>query len=122
MKSRWMTHKGKRIFHADFSGFGQDINGLKAEIEIALAEIEHQPPNSVVVMVDIRSTVISAEAASFIKQNSLRVQPQLHRTAIVTQATGFKKVIFDAIARFTGRQIPLFDDPETAKEWLVQDQ
>jgi len=34
--------------------------------------------------------------------------------------TGIRKILFDAVTRFSGQNATLFDDIETAKDWLAE--
>jgi hypothetical protein len=119
MKSRWISHKGKRIFYMDFSGFGLDVAGVKAEIDATTEVTIQQPEKSVLGLTDMRGTTISSEVAELFKSNGAIVQKYFRKQALVGMSGGFRMVIFQAVSRVIGVQGKLFDDPEPAKDWLV---
>ena len=118
MQSEWITHKGKRIFFTNLSGFQSDVEALGAEIAAAGDIICQQPENSVLVLVDIRDTVGTTEAVQLLKASSLGTKKHVRKTATVG-VSGFRKVLLDAINRFSGRNVTLFDDLDAAKDWLI---
>jgi hypothetical protein len=119
MKSEWITHQGQAIFCYDYTGFGLDVAGLKAEMEAAQAVIEQQPENSMLILVDIRGTVVSREVSGLIKENARRTKPYAQKVAVVG-VKGVVRVIADSIGRLTrGTPQAFFDDLEEAKDWLI---
>ncbi|MBN1814737.1 MAG: STAS/SEC14 domain-containing protein [Anaerolineae bacterium] len=72
------------------------------------------------ILVDIRNTVISREVSSLIKENSQHTKPYARKVAIVG-VKGVVRVIADSIGRLTrGTPQTFFDDPEDAMDWLVE--
>ncbi len=118
MQSEWITHKGKRIFFSNLSGFHTDVAALGAELDGAGDAICQQPENSVLVLVDIQNTVGSTQVVQLLKNSSLRTKKHVRKTATIG-VSGFRKVLLDAINRFSGRNVTLFDDLDAAKDWLV---
>jgi hypothetical protein len=119
MKSEWITHRGQAIFCYDYTGFGLDAEGLKAEVEAAQAIIEQQPENSMLILVDIQGTVVYREAAALIKENARRTRPYAQKVAVVG-VRGVVRVIADSIGRLTrGTPQAFFDDLDEAKNWLI---
>jgi len=118
MQSEWITHKGKRIFCSNLSGFHTDVEALGAEIDAAGAAICQQPENSVLVLVDVQSSVGSTEAVQLLKDSALRTKKYVRKTATIG-VSGFRKVLLNAINRFSGRNVTVFDDLDAAKDWLV---
>jgi len=74
MKSSWRTHNGVPYFYADYSNFGRDIGALREEVNGADSEIEQSPPESALVLVDIRNTVTSTDVVSLFKQSTARTK------------------------------------------------
>jgi hypothetical protein len=119
MKSEWISHQGHKIFYYNYTDFGQDAEGLKAEIEAAQSVIEQQPENSMLILVDIRGTVVSREVSALIKENASRTKPYAKKVAVVG-VKGVVRVIADSIGRLTrGTPQTFFDTLEEAKDWLV---
>jgi hypothetical protein len=120
MKSRWVTHKDQKIFYYDYRDFGFDADGVKAEIEEVEDLVSQQPEHSMLILVDIRDTVISREVSAMVKENSQHTKPYAHRVAIVG-VKGVVRVIADSIGRLTrGTPQAFFDDLKEAMDWLVE--
>jgi hypothetical protein len=115
MKSRWITHAGKSIFHIDLSDFWTDVDALKAELDEASAITCQQPENSLLVLTDVRGTVLSTEVLNIGKESSARTTKHVHKTAVLG-ISGFRKVLLDAVSRFSGQCFAVFEE---AKDWLV---
>lgn len=118
MKSGWMNHKTQRFLYGNFSGFGRDVEALRAEIVAADEEICRQPLGTVLVLNDVRGTTTSTEAVTLFKESAARTKGWVARQAVVG-VTGIQKILAAAVARFSSEELVLFDDIEEAKEWLV---
>jgi len=118
MQSEWITHKGKRIFYSNLSGFHTDVTALGAEIDESDTVICQQPENSILVLVDVRGSVGSTEVVQLFKDSSIRTKKYVRKTAVIG-ISGFRKVLLDAITRFSGRNATTFDDLDAAKDWLA---
>jgi len=120
MKSKWIIYKGAKIIYADYSGFKNDVQALQMENDAADAVICQQAENSVLCLVDVRESVGSSDAVAVMKNSAKRTKPYVRKMAVVG-VTGVKRILADAIVRFSGRDILIFDDVKSAEEWLVSD-
>jgi hypothetical protein len=120
MKSKWITHKGKQIFFVDLSGFGRQSDALQEELMQAEAVACQQPEGSLLVLTDVRDTILSSEVMDFVKESAARAAKYVRKEAI-TGITDMRQVLLDAVSRFSGRQFAAFGDVEVAKDWLVGD-
>jgi len=118
MKSSWRHHQGTPYFHADYSGFGRNIDALKIEVDGADSQIEQAPADSALVLVDIRNTVTSIDVVSLFKQSTARTKGHVKKTAIVG-VRGVQRILASAVARFSGEDLHLFDTVEEAADWLA---
>jgi len=118
MKSTWSTHKGTQYFLADYSQFGRDVEGLRAEVDSGDAIIEKQPLDSVLVLVDLRNTVTSSQVVSMMKESATRTKGRVQKTAIIGVG-GIQRILAAAVARFSREPLSLFDTIEDARDWLV---
>ncbi|HEX8617642.1 MAG TPA: hypothetical protein VF911_08650 [Thermoanaerobaculia bacterium] len=118
MKSSWRQHKGTPYFHADYSGFGRNIDALRIEVDGADSQIEQARDASALVLVDIRNTVTSVDVVWLFKQSTARTKGCVKKTAIVG-VTGVQRILATAVARFSGEDLHLFDTVEAAQDWLV---
>ena len=121
MKSEWITLGETRILHADVSDFGRNLDGLGVELEELAVVVMQEPQNSIVMLIDLQNTELSMQAVRLLKDGVPKMRPHISKRAIVvTKITGFKKVIFDGIAKLVKNQAPiLFEDIEKAKDWLA---
>jgi hypothetical protein len=120
MKSKWITHKGERIFFVDLSDFGRRPDVFREELMEAEAVAYQEPDGSLLVLTDVRDTVVSSEVMDFAKESSARMTKYIRKEAIIG-VSGIRQVLLDAVSRFSGRHFAVFDDVEAAKDWLVSD-
>lgn len=120
MKSKWITYKGVKIMLTDYSDFKNDTQALQMENDAADAVICQQLEGSVLCLVDIRETVGSSDAVAIMKNSAKRTKPYIRKMAVVG-VTGVKRILADAVIRFSGRDLLMFDDLQSAQEWLVKD-
>ena len=71
------------------------------------------------ILVDVRGTMMSREAVQTLKESTKSNKSLVEKTAIVG-ITGLKKILADAIARFSGTNTKYFDTKEEALEWLMK--
>jgi hypothetical protein len=120
MKSQWLTCKGKRIIYCDYRNFGTDVTSLQAEVEAVDEQMCQQPINSVLAVADLRGTVTSQKVVELFKQSTTRTNDYIRKQAVVG-VSGIRKLLAQAVARFSGQTLVLFDTTEAAKEWLVSE-
>ena len=122
MKSQWISYGGKRILHMDLSSFKEDLKGFEEEITSAIGtlgpEMFRQPEHSVLVLVDLRNTVMTATAQKFLTERIKDTRLYVKKTAVVGM-TGIRRMFLDFFAHVANSETAPFDDPESAKEWLV---
>ncbi|HTP09394.1 MAG TPA: hypothetical protein VMP08_14165 [Anaerolineae bacterium] len=122
MKSQWINYKDKRILHIDLSNFKEDLKGFEAELTAAVTtigqEMYQQPPHSVLVLVDLRNTAMTSTAQKMLTERIKDTRQYVKKTAVVGM-TGLRRMYLDFFAHIAGSDTAPFDDPESAKEWLV---
>ncbi len=116
MKSVWETHKGKKIFYARYDHLS--LEEVRSEVAAVEKEMLKQPPDSVLLLVDITGTIISPEALNLYKNVALHSNKILHKTALLG-VPGARKTLVDIIAKFSGLSASSFDDGQKARDWLV---
>ena len=104
MKSKWIFYKGVKILYADYSGFKNDAAALKIENDGVDAVVCQQAPGSVLCISDVRDTVASSEAMAIIKNSAKRTNPYVRKQAVIG-VTGVRRVLADAVVRFSGTEI-----------------
>lgn len=120
MKSEWITYKGKQIIYADCSGLRMDAQAVEAELDAVDDLILQQAEGSVLCLLDVRDTVGSSEVLEAFKKSSSRTRAHVRKTAVVG-VSGLRRLLADAVARFSGEPLTYFEDVEAAKEWLITD-
>ena len=120
MKSEWKTYKGKRFIYCDFTDFGIDADALQVEIEAADRQICLQPENTVLALADLRNTVASRKVVDLFKHSASATRRHVRKQAVVG-VTGIKRLLAEAVARFSSQPMVLFDTVDEAQEWLVVD-
>src|SRR5688572_18807961 len=120
MKSNWETRAGKRILYCKFGDFEKDVTGLSAEIDAVDELILREPPDSVLLLVDLRGTVTSSAVVELFKKSSAKTKGYVRKQAIIG-ISGIQKMLAQAVAWFSRETFVLFDTPEAAREWLVHD-
>ena len=120
MRSKWIEHRGKKIFFQDFSGLVYDAEALKKELTEVQAEVIKHPKNSLLILSDFQDTNITSEMMPILNSASALTKDHVHKTAVLG-VTGIKRTLADLLTRLTGQQLKYFDNVTTAKDWLVQD-
>ncbi len=119
MKSRWMTHRGEKIFYADYSGFGLDVEALQVELEAVTQTLAQEPLASVLALSDIHGTKATPQTLVAIK-NALAKNSPYMRKRVVVGLTATQRVFVEIVNKVAGKNpIIVFEDIEQAKNWLV---
>ncbi len=117
-RSQQIVHKGKVIFHMDFSNLTnvQDIKSLVAE---SIKHIRSQPNASVLTLTNINGMHFSNEIKDvfndFIKGN----KPYVKAGAVVG-LSGLQQILYNGLMKVTGRDIKSFNALNEAKDWLAE--
>lgn len=119
MKSKWITHQGQRIWYADLRDFGSDLAALQAELG-ASDEMLLQEPEPVKTITDVRNTTGSREAMELFRVSAAKTKPYVSKAAVVG-IEGIRRILLEAVARFSGREFGGFGELEEALDWLVAD-
>ena len=114
---QFIQHKGKQLLHLDFSSAKPDL--VLEIMKEAKAVIAAQPPASVRTLTDVTdagfNSAVSDAMKEFVNHNK-----QFVTAAAVVGITGLKQIIFNAVLKFSGRNLVAFDSMDKAKEWLVK--
>ena len=119
LKSRWISWHGVGVLYLDYANFKHDIEGLRAEVLEADAEIAREPKGSVLVLIDLRNTVASGAVVSLFKESSATTSPYVLRHALIG-VSGMKRFLADQVAKLARRPMRLFDSEEEALNWLTK--
>ncbi len=113
---QFIEHKGKQILHLDFRNTKADevikvINGAKPVIAA-------QPAKSIRTLTDVTDMNFDTKATQALKEFASHNAPYVNAAAVVG-ITGLKQIIYNAVIKFSGRNLVVFDTSAQAKEWLV---
>jgi len=80
--------------------------------------IRGQPSHSALILTDFTNSTHDARLAPALNEFTSGNAPHVKASAIIGM-TGMKRVVYDVVMKATGRNIPIFDDADKAKEWLI---
>jgi hypothetical protein len=121
VNSHWVKHKGKRVFIADFSGFGTDTHALKKEADMVARTISREPDGSVISISKVEGTAASKENVQILMSVLSHSKKAVAKRCVVG-VSGVRWTFFDAFNRLAGRaQFNSFNTLEEALDWIVQD-
>lgn len=120
MRSQWITHKDQQIFWQDFSKQSLlDIDMIREELQKVQEVVLQYPVNSVLVLADFRNTEVGKDLMDMMVESSKLTKGHVKKTAVLG-IYGTKRILADALVRFTGQPMSFFSDVEKAKDWLVE--
>jgi hypothetical protein len=121
MKSRWVSHKGKRIFIADFSNNGINAAAIRTECAAIITELGHELPGSVRSLTNAEGTFSTVEIMKALSELLPYSNKYIRRRAVVGVG-GFRKYFLDAFSNLTGHaHFMAFDTLPQALDWLAED-
>lgn len=121
MKSRWITHREKRIFISDFSNYGNDALAVREECEAIRLILQDEPVKSVLAIVDVDGTFVNEGIVREFRQILPVTNKYVKRRAVVG-LNGFRRHFLFLVAKFTGGiNFSPFDNLDDALSWIVQE-
>ena len=113
---QFIEHQGKQILHLDFTHAKADE--VLQIIREARSVIAAQPAKSLRTLTDVTDMKFNTEAAEALKEFTRHNKPYVSASAVVGIA-GLKQIIYNAVVKFSGRNLVAFDSTDKAKDWLV---
>jgi hypothetical protein len=117
MKSRWTTHKGKKIFYADYSDMNSEE--VKAEGASIVSMLSSTPEKSVLSLVDMRGTFGTSDTMDILKGITSKTKVHIRKRAVIG-VTGVRKILLKALNQFVHQESVAFDSLDKALDWLVE--
>jgi hypothetical protein len=118
MKSHWVYYNGVRIFLADFSNYGANGAGVRAETQYIIELLKNEPDNSVLSLTDVGGTYANEDILHALADLLPTSNKKIKRRA-VTGVTGFRRHFLDAFMAVVGSaKFSVFDSGEEAYNWL----
>jgi len=121
MKSHWVEHKGKRVFIAEYSDFGMDSAALQQEVTEILAELEKQPPISVLVISNVIGTTASLDNIKILKNTMQKSNTWVRRRSVIGLSR-IQRYFVDIFNELAGTaKLEIFSSQEEALDWIVEE-
>lgn len=123
MKSRWVTHKGKRIFIADYSEHGTNLDVVQVEVAAVIETISQEPYDSVMALTDTSYTyAVDVQSWKTLLKNAFpKVNPYIKKRAMVG-VSEHRKYLVPLFVTVTGaKPYRIFQRMEKALDWLVSE-
>lgn len=119
MRSEWQTYKGQQFFYCNYADL--EIEQLQAEMNEVDPYLMQQPAGSVLILTDVRGIAPTRQIVGAFIKSVPRTKKYLRKSVVIGIGfSGQRKVLFDAVMRITRGDVVVFDDVETAKDWLVE--
>lgn len=115
---RSICYKGKTIIYLDFSNL-KHLSQINEVIQEATASIHKNPLGSVLTLTNINDMHFDTDITEAFKRFIAGNKPYVKAGAVVG-VNGLKKIVYNAVMKFTGRDIVALDDLEMAKDYLAQ--
>lgn len=122
----WQKHKNKEILIGDYSNITSQeeyIKTIKQATARSIKDIKtkyENPDHAVLMLIDIRDSVIGTETLSVFKENAKKIKPYMKKVAVLG-IHGVRKILLESVVWFSGLDAKPFDSLEDAKDWLVSD-
>lgn len=113
---QFIHHKGKQILHLDFTHAKADE--VIVIINQAKPVIAAQPVKSIRTLTDVTDMSFNTKATEALKEFASHNKPFVTAAAVVGIA-GLKQIIYNAVVKFSGRNLIAFDSSAQAKDWLA---
>ena len=114
---QFIQHRGKKIMHINFADCKADE--ILAIIDQAKAAIRTQAQQSVLTLTDVTNSAFNSKVSDALKEFVVHNKPYVVASAVVG-VTGLKKIIFNAVMKFSGRKLTAIDSLAEAKDWLAE--
>jgi hypothetical protein len=122
MKSRWMEHKGKRVFLADYSNLGYASDAIYAEGQDVVRELTQEPDHAALVIIDVHNTSASL-ANSAVFKNILGQTSGFVRKRAIVGLSASTRYFVNTIIHLSGKgSLTPLDSLEAALDWIVEEE
>ena len=113
----FVGHKGLEILRIDLSRC--EIEEIVPILNKARKLIAGRPLKSVLTLTNVSDARYTPALNRMMKEFVLHNKPFVNAAAVVG-VDGLRKLVFEAVIKFSGRALHLAASEEEAKEWLIQ--
>ena len=121
MRSYWLTHKGRRVFVADYSGLGDDSEAIYAEGQLVISELIKEPKDSVLVIIDVNQTHASIANSAMFKKILEQSSGHVRKRAVIGLTVSTRYFVTTLMHIAGKASITPCDSLEKALDWLVEE-
>ena len=115
---KYIFYKGRQILFLDFSGCS--VEDFPIIIKEAEKLIRKEPENSVLTLTDVTGAKYNIGVTEKLKEFTKGNKPFVKAGAVVG-LDALKKIIYNSVMHFSGRNLLAFNDIEKAKDWLIEE-
>lgn len=115
---RFIEHRGRQILLFDFANVTDPAEGLR-HIAEAKAFVARQPPNSLRILTHVAGSRFNSDIVRALKDLAAHNKPYAKAGAVVG-LTGLMRIVYATVAKFSGRNIPVFKTLDEAKDYLAE--
>lgn len=117
-RTRIVEHRGREIMLLDYSDVAE-VDEALSEIEKTKALIAGHPPNSLLTLTYVKGSRFSGPVVDAMKGLVAHNRPYVKAAAVVGMNT-LHRIVYRAVISFSKRRIEVFDDLDSAKDWLIE--
>ena len=115
---KWIQHNSKRILYTDIAS--QKTEDLLDIVKRLKAEIEKEPPDSVLCLCEVTGGKTNNEINQTLKEFVKSVDPYMKMITVIGLA-GLQTIVFNAVLMFTrSKKLSIKNSREEALDWLAQ--
>jgi hypothetical protein len=115
-----IEYQGKKIVEIDFQNYTfKDVDEIQAIMKEAQKIIGAEPEKSVITLTNCIGLRFSPEIIELFNRFTEHNKPYVKFGAVLG-IIGLQKLAYNAVMKFSGRNIPIFTDRQEALDWLVQ--
>jgi D-mannonate dehydratase len=115
---KWILHKGKKIIYTDIAS--QKTEELLDILKRLKAEIEKEPPDSVLCLCEVTGGKTNNEINQTLKEFVKYVDPYMKMITVIGLA-GLQTIVFNAVLMFTrSKKLSIKNSREDALDWLAK--
>jgi hypothetical protein len=115
----FIDHQGTKILSLDFTGC--ELEQIVVVVQEAKRVIAAEPKNSLLTLTNVADAHTNAAVTLVMKEFTAHNKPFVKAAAVIG-LDGFRRFVFEAVIKFSGRNLVVFDDLEKAKDWLAEQQ
>lgn len=115
-----IEHDGVPILYQDFRGL-QRVEDAQAAFEQSRAAVLAAAAGGVLILTDFTGSRFNAQMVEAAKALAAQNKPYVKASALVG-LSGLQTVLFTGVNQSAEREIQWFNDVDSAKQWLVQQQ